>query len=184
MLARLDQIYVTYARRNRCFTPPSVPCQWVKPLSITSVGDILITFFILGPLKARFPSWTEGNRCLRDPLSAVSELDCTSFPAHTCVFARLRPPLSLGYPRKDVLRGGLDNVRSEPAAISVKMSIYLSFQDLVCVCLFLRERANHPIISGWIQWVWFLSVLITYPRYKKKGVMEEFGVQSHTFFPP
>lgn len=56
----------------------------------------------------------------------------------------------LGYPRKDVLQGGLDNVRSEPAAISVKMSIYLSFQDLVCVCLFLRERANHPIISGWI----------------------------------
>jgi hypothetical protein len=32
--------------------------------------------------------------------------------------------------------------------------------------------------------VWFLSVLITYLRYKKKGVMEEFGVQSHTFFPP
>jgi hypothetical protein len=35
----------------------------------------------------------------------------------------------LGYPRIDVLQGGLDNVRSEPAAISVKMSIYLSFQD-------------------------------------------------------
>ena len=50
-------------------------------------------------------------------------------------------------------QGGLDNVRSEPAAISVKMSIYLSFQDLVCVCLFLRERANHPIISGRIQWM-------------------------------
>ena len=57
----------------------------------------------------------------------------------------MRPPLSLGYPRKDVLRGGLDNVRSEPTAISVKMSIYLSFQDFVCVCvLVLKGTCKSP----------------------------------------
>lgn len=48
----------------------------------------------------------------------------------------------LGYPRKDVLRGGLDNVRSEPAAISVKMSTFFSGFS-VCV-LVLKGTCKSP----------------------------------------
>uniref|UniRef100_A0A452YJ01 Uncharacterized protein n=1 Tax=Aegilops tauschii subsp. strangulata TaxID=200361 RepID=A0A452YJ01_AEGTS len=53
----------------------------------------------------------------------------------------------------------------------------------LCVCarLFLRKRANHPIISGWIQWVRFLSVLISYPR--RRAPWKSLGSKATPSFP-